>query len=125
MIKGHQYEVKGFLREHSHIYNTAAEYERDELEICISISEPSVGASACVPVASVYRGIDWEHHRVDINSAVSIVRKGKSIADVIEPWVHEYDYEGKKKTVIMDCRMCGGRIRKEDKYCPKCGQKLK
>ena len=118
-------KLKEFKDAINFIYDSARDYDRDNLGVCISIDEPSVGASACVPVSSVFRGIDWEQGRVDINSGIPIVRKGRSMADAIEPWIHEYDYGDKRKTVIMDCKMCGGRVRKDDRYCSKCGQKLR
>jgi hypothetical protein len=108
------------------IYSSLRNYEKPEdINVVLEIDEPSVGAGACVNVTYISRGIDWESGRVNVCVSEKIVRKGHSKEDVIAPWEHEYDYGNGKKTTIRDCRMCGGLIKKDDRYCIHCGQRLR
>ena len=108
------------------IYSQLCSYENpEELTVCIPIDEPSIGGRACVGIESVSHGFDWENGRINVDAMGSIVRKGRSKQDIISPWEHEYDWGNGKKTVVKDCKTCGIQIRKNDKYCSNCGQRLR
>lgn len=116
-------ELKGAV---DHAYNALRNYEKpEEINVVLEIDEPSVGAGASVNVVHASRGFDWENGRFNIVVAEKIVRKGRSKEDAIAPWENEYDYGNGKKTVIRDCRMCGGQVKKDNRYCVHCGQRLK
>lgn len=103
----------------------ATSHKTDDLEVVVQIAEPSIGASACVGINWVTRGIDWESGRINITPSKELVRKGNSKEDVIAPREELYDYGNGKKRIIRDCKMCDSQVRKDDRYCSKCGQKIK
>lgn len=108
------------------MHSTVRSYEKPEdLGVVLVINEPSMGGRMAVNIDSVTRGFDWEEGRINIVASEKIVKKGNSKEDVIAPYEKEYDYGNGKKTMIRDCRMCGGQVKKDNRYCAHCGQKLK
>ena len=107
------------------IFRVARDSDVGNYPVVVTLDEPSVGASACTEVSCVYTGFDFENGRINIGCRDKIVRKGKSLNDVIEPSADHESYFSHDKGMIYHCRNCGSRIANNDRYCRYCGQKLK
>jgi hypothetical protein len=90
------------------------------LNVVITLSEPSVGGRMMTNVSHANAGFDWERGQFRIEPEEKIVRFGKSKEDVNTPI--EKNYYGK---VYFSCKVCNVKVSKNDRYCKRCGQKLK
>lgn len=41
----------------------------------------------------------------------------------MQPWVKTYELNGRKRKIIL-CPKCENHLRKDDKYCSNCGQRV-
>ena len=94
----------------------------DDIQVIISLSEPSMGASAGTSIGFAGMGFDWERGQFRIEPSEKLVRKGKALYDVKSPRSEVFD----GRTYFF-CDNCGGgnRVAKDDKYCRCCGQRLR
>ncbi len=92
----------------------------DDIQVLITLSEPSIGARAFTRVTHVGLGFDWEHGQFRIEPERNIVKMGNTFNDAKE--IHCKQYDGRN---YYWCPKCEGKISKNDKYCRYCGQKLK
>ena len=92
----------------------------EEIQVRITLSEPSMGARASTEVKGIGLGIDWEAGQLRIEPKGALVKKGNSLNDVKSAVRKEY--EGRNYYL---CPRCQQKISKTDLYCRHCGQKLK
>ena len=90
-------------------------------EVVVSVAEVGFGTAPYSPVVDVSIGIDWECGQVRIATKDPIVRKFKD-RDKAIPKIN-----GKNLGVGMFpymCPDCGRKVRKDDRYCSHCGQRI-
>ncbi len=93
-----------------------------DIDVCITLVEPSVGGRAKVGVQSVNLGFDWEKNQLRIEPDKEIVRKGRDLQTVI-PIKERFSFD--KTCKVFRCPICDGHLNKNDRYCKFCGQRLK
>lgn len=94
-------------------------------EIVIRCKELSMGPAASEAVKGIYPGIDWDAGRLMIEPDKPLIHYGNGRDDP-KPAVHityKNDYGGKIRSTLH-CPRCEAKLKKTDKYCPKCGQML-
>ena len=95
-------------------------------ELVIQLSAPSIGCCASVGVKEIYPGIDWDQGRVLIVPEQKIVAYAKDRDSIMHPYIQDYKYPSGRHTLLIDCRRCGATgLKKDMKYCPMCGQRIK
>lgn len=92
--------------------------------VLINLSERSVGAKASAGITSLAPGIDWEHGQIRIHTDKKIISDHLNRDLVIPPVEIDYDY-GVKAYHVLHCPKCENKLRKDDKYCSLCGQRVK
>lgn len=103
------------LEELAHKVNLLLSHCRQCKQVVVTLDTPSMGARACANVVDISNGIDWEDGQVRIAVDRPIIEKSKD-RDVPMP---------KAKTSNgYVCRACGCFVRKNDRYCPTCGQNV-
>lgn len=103
------------LEELAHKVDLLLSHCRQRKQVVVTLDTPSMGARACANVVDICNGIDWESGQVRIAVDRPIMEKNKD-RDVPMP---------KAKTSNgYVCRACGYSVRKNDRYCSTCGQKV-
>ena len=95
-------------------------------KVLITLSQPSVGARAFVDVQGVYAGFDWEDGQIRIETVEPIITKYNN-RDIGKPArCEEYGEEQgyARKRIVRHCPICENFLRKDDKYCSRCGQRV-
>lgn len=94
-------------------------------EVAIELGSPSVGPHASVGVETVYAGFDWDNGKLLIVPQEPLVRKNlqRDIPQGIIRITYKNDYHGKIRP-SLHCPVCKAKLRKSDRYCPKCGQRV-
>lgn len=90
----------------------------------ITLSQPSVGGRASVGISGLYTGMDWESGQIRIEPDQKITSYNKDRDEIIPMRVEEYDYPGCRKTIIRSCPKCEEHLKKDAKYCSRCGQRV-
>ena len=93
-------------------------------EVVITLDEPSVGSRASCKVACVFCGFDWERGQVRIEPENKLVNKGNSLHDEKEMHLLKCIYD-KITKIVCHCPSCDLKVDRQDKFCRRCGQKLK
>lgn len=112
------------LKELYEISKSLMEQGKAEDEVLITLSESSVGARASAPINSVYAGFDWEHGQVRVEPKDSLISKLKDRDKQLDARIIEYNNLGRKH-IIRKCPICENHLKKDDKYCSRCGQAIK
>lgn len=89
----------------------------------ITLAQPSVGVRAHVGIRNLYRGIDWESNQIRVETTEKITAYKKDRDEIMQPWVKTYELNGRKRKIIL-CPKCENHLRKDDKYCSNCGQRV-
>ena len=92
----------------------------EEVEVCITLVEPSIGGRAKMGVAFAVRGFDWESREFRIEPKEELVRKGRDLKTAI-PIRERLSFDRSCK--VYCCPTCDSKINKNDKFCRFCGQK--
>ena len=95
-----------------------------EDSVVITLSQPSVGVRASVGISGLYTGFDWEAGQIHIEPDQKITSYNKDRDEIIPMRVKEYDCPGCRKTVIRSCPKCEEHLKKDAKYCSRCGQRV-
>ena len=93
----------------------------EEIEVCVTLGERSVGGRAKSIIKYVYRGFDWESNQFRLEPSEILVRKFKDISSPVGI-VERLSFD--KTRQVFFCPTCGGNVNKSDKYCKHCGQRL-
>lgn len=91
-----------------------------EKTVVITLSQPSVGARASVGIKGIFSGFDWEHNQIRIEPTELICKRGRAKDDPAKINIFAFSYP--KKFYL--CPMCEERVKKDNQYCPRCGQRL-
>lgn len=106
------------------LYASETENKDANLDVVITLDEPSVGARAKSDIKGVYQGFDWEHGQLRIEPTEKLCRKGRSKDNELEMYGIRYIYD-RKTTTKYHCPMCSEILPKAANYCIKCGQKVR
>ena len=94
----------------------------EEIDVCITLVEPSIGGRAKTNVDFAVRGFDWEVMQFRIEPHDELVRKGRDLVTAI-PIRERLSFD--KTCKVYHCPVCDSKINKNDNFCRFCGQKLK
>lgn len=94
----------------------------NEVEVLITLNQPSMGPRASAGVESVCLGFDWERNQLRIEPKGKLERSGLG-RDVNRP---KLLYTGTGSEVLNGywCPRCQQKVDKHDKYCKHCGQRV-
>jgi hypothetical protein len=90
------------------------------LSVVVTLSEPSIGSRSMVGVKQANAGFDWEKGQFRLEPDENIVKYGNSKENIIKP--REKEYNNRK---YLSCKICNAKVAKDDRYCKRCGQKIK
>lgn len=92
--------------------------------VMVTLKQPSVGARAFANITGIYPGFDLEHGqmRLETDTAVTSYRKDRDL--VLEAYKVDIPI-GNKTRHLVECPKCENHLRKGDKYCSRCGQRIK
>ena len=93
--------------------------------VIVTTVDNSVGARAGSGIYSINAGFDWEHGQIRIQPETKLVRYGNSRDDCLIPRIEVYEYPNGRKRHIINCRRCENQLKKDDRYCSRCGQMVK
>lgn len=95
----------------------------EDTPILITTADNSIGGRAFVAATTLSEGFDWERGQLRISTEEKIIKYKNNRDNVIHPVVRHYDINGRNSTVIS-CPKCENKLRKDDCYCSRCGQKV-
>ena len=97
-------------------------------EIRIVLNQPSIGCLSTIGIKSfdIQHGSDLDKDKILIFAEDDIIEKYKDRDIPISPLIVTYSYyDNIKSKTIIKCPICENKLRKIDKYCSNCGQKIK
>lgn len=92
--------------------------------IYVTTSDNSIGGRAYVTIQSIHNGFDWESGQIRIETNEKILKYEKDRDFALEPKIKHYKFNNRNSTIIS-CPKCENKLRRNDKYCSICGQKIK
>lgn len=97
-----------------------------EEPVLITLSQNSVGSRASTGITHITEGFDWESGQIRIEPEEKLLKKEKDRDNAMPVRVKEYDlhYKNGKKTIIRSCPICENHLKKDDRYCSRCGQRV-
>ena len=95
----------------------------DNAPVVIALAEPSVGISANCDVKTIRTGIDWDSGKLWICPEKKLLSFEKDRDTPLKAYRITYTkYPGSKRQI--KCPKCEYILRKDDRYCPSCGQAI-
>ena len=94
-----------------------------ENSVLITTADPSVGPRANVEISYVTNGFDWEQGQIRIEPKNKIILKEKDRDKPICVKTKKYS-ANKRNYTILKCPKCDNKVRKNDNYCSRCGQRV-
>lgn len=95
-----------------------------ENNVLITLSDNSIGGRASVGIDHISNGFDWESGQIRIEPSKKIISYENNRDNVILPRKRIYEQNG-RKYAILSCKKCENKLRKDDIFCSRCGQKCK
>lgn len=93
----------------------------EEVTVCITLSDRSIGPRANTGVRAVNLGFDWEANQFRVEPLDQIVRLGRSKEDE-QQCLKSFDKIMNK--TFFHCPRCEKIIRGKVRYCSSCGQRI-
>lgn len=96
-----------------------------EKSVLVTLSDKSIGARAAAGITSINAGFDWEAGQIRISPDKKLILhdKDRDLPMVAIKW--DCDMGGGKTRHLLICPKCDNHLRKNDRYCSCCGQRLK
>lgn len=91
-------------------------------DVCVVLKQPSIGARASTSIVSLHPGFDWEQGKIILGTDKEITSFDKDRDVELSARVNTYT--DTKIRTIYSCPKCEQHLRKDDKYCSRCGQKI-
>lgn len=98
-------------------------YVNDGLEnrnIVIDLNEHSIGGRVSTGLVNIYPGFDWESGQIRVQTADKICRLGNSKNNSMKMQIFAHISSRK----YYGCPSCGEFVRKTDRWCSHCGQRI-
>ena len=89
----------------------------------VTTADPSVGARAGKNIQGIFPGIDWEKGQMRIATFEKILSYDLS-RDKELPAIKNVYHLADKTRNVLKCPKCEMILRKSDRYCARCGQKI-
>lgn len=96
-----------------------------EKDVFITLSEKSVGVRASAGISGINAGIDWEARQVRISPDRKLISYDKDRDQPIQKIKWDLDMGNGKTRHLLICPKCNSHLRKDDRYCSSCGQRLR
>lgn len=95
-----------------------------EKSVLVTLSDRSIGARAAASITSINAGFDWETGQIRISTDKKLISydKDRDLPMVAIKW--DCDMGNGKIRRLLICPKCDNHLRKDDRYCSCCGQKL-
>lgn len=91
----------------------------EDIQVVISLKEPSIGTSAASPLSMAYKGFDWDSGRYILYAKDELIREHVSRDKVIPAVLRKYE------TDLYFCQKCNCIVDEKDYFCKHCGQKMR
>lgn len=101
------------------------EAEKGEKNVVIALSERSVGAKASADITGINAGVDWEAGQVRISPDRKLISYDKDRDLPMQKIKWDIDMGNGKTRHLLICPKCNSHLRKDDRYCSSCGQRLR
>ncbi len=88
--------------------------------VVINLDEPSIGCRASTELVNINPGVDWESGQIRVQTADKICRPGNSKNNSMKMQIFAHITSRKH----YECPVCDGFVRKTDRWCPHCGQRI-
>lgn len=94
-------------------------------EVVVHCKEPSLGPVAAARVKQVGAGMDWDSGRIILEPEWPLLHfsLNRDTARPVLRVTYTYSFSAKIKSVLQ-CPVCEAKLRKGDRYCPQCGQRV-
>ena len=92
-----------------------------DAEVVVTLSEPGIGRRAFSDIRSVNMGFDWETNQFRLEPDKKLTSYAKD-RDNPQPALRITFKDGSRP--IIKCPKCETKLRKDDRYCPRCGQAI-
>lgn len=91
--------------------------------VVIELKEPSIGGIACTGIKHISSGFDWDNGKIIITCDDAVLRYKKD-RDVPQSAVRIIYTKYPNTRPVIHCPICENKLRKDDKYCSRCGQAI-
>ena len=95
----------------------------DKVEVLISLDFSHLGPRASTGVASARLGFDWEDGQFRLEPADKLTTWRKDRDTALPPREQITD-DGRHVLHTLCCPCCPNEVKRIDRYCPQCGQRL-
>lgn len=109
------------LKEKVDFYTNISE-NLENIEVCVTLVEPSIGGRAKSSIKTAVIGFDWEKNQFRLEPMEELVRKGRDLKTAI-PIKERLSFD--KTCKVYRCPICDGQVGKNDYFCKFCGQKFR
>ena len=90
-------------------------------KVVIQLKEPSVGGVACTGIRQLYAGMDWDKGKIIIQTDDPVIYYKKD-RDIPKSAVKIVYTRYPQTRPVIHCPVCGDKLRKNDRFCSRCGQ---
>ena len=94
-----------------------------DAEVMITLSEPSIGCRAFSNVKHACMGFDWESGQFRLEPEKKLTSFSKDRDNPQAALRITFNTRGYRPAI--ECPKCETKLRKDDRYCPHCGQAIK
>lgn len=95
-----------------------------EKSVLVTLSDKSIGARAAAGITNINVGFDWEQGQIRISTDKKIISYDKDRDLPMSATKWDCDNGNGKIRHLLICPKCDNRLKKDDRYCSNCGQRL-
>ena len=96
----------------------------DKVDVRILLGFSGLGLRAYTGVSSASLGSNWSAQGFQLEPASELVEWRKNWDNPLPPIEQTMD-DGRRKLHTLRCPACPNEVKRTDRYCPQCGQRLK